>query len=355
MGVMRVLVCHPGATVSTSDVFDGVVAGLSAAGAEVITFSLHGRVQAADNMLHAAWRAQRRKDKSYPRPTFADVVYQSTIGIYEKLYRFEPDVVLFISGVLVVAEVFRLIRKRHVVGVLLTESPYLMDQEQRIAGHADVVWTNERSALAALQQAQPQTAYLPHAWLPGVHDAAQLPVMPAHDVVFVGTDFKERIDLLEAVDWNGIDLGLYGNWQSLRPESPLTPFVRGGNITNAHAAALYRQAKIGLNLYRTTTDFSGRPLTHPVESLNPRAYELAACGVFSLSTPRAEVTEKFGTLVPTFSTATELQALLRQWLADDAGRSAVAAQLPACVAEDTWLARGRQLLANLQQLRARAA
>jgi spore maturation protein CgeB len=353
---MRILVCSPGSTISTSDVFEGVVTGLAAAGCEVITYSLHGRLRPADKSLHAQWRVARKRNPDFPRPTVADISYQSTLPIFEKLYRFEPEVVLFVSGVLVIAETFRMIRKRHTVGVLLTESPYLMPHEQRLVQEVDIAWTNERAALAGLRIAQPCTQYLPHAWLPGRHDQPleRLPEMPAHDVVFVGTGFQERIDLLERVDWTGIDLGLYGNWQTLGDDSPLRPFVHLGPITNEHTTALYRRAKIGLNLYRTTTDGSAQ-LTLPAESLNPRAYELAACGVCSLSTPRAEVTEKFGAFVPTFRTATELTALLQMLLVDDEQRVAMARQLPALVAEETWLARGRQLLADLQRLRMRAA
>jgi spore maturation protein CgeB len=353
---MKIMVVSPGATISTIDVFDGVVAGLNAAGAHVFTYSLHGRIREADRSLHAAWRLIRKRDPKFPKPTFIDACYHSTIGLYERLYRFEPDVVLFISGVLVPGEVFDLIRKRHLVGVLLTESPYLMQQEQRIAQRADIAWTQERAALGPLRQVQPRTHYLPHAWFPARHgESATLPEMPAHDVVFVGTGFKERMALLEAVDWTGIDLGLYGNWDSLKPNSPLTPFVRDALITNAHTSSLYRRAKIGINIYRTTTDFSERQLIGSADSLNPRAYELAACGVFSVSTPRAEVAEKFGDLVPTFTTADDLSRLLRHWLADDTGRAHVAGQLPACVAEDHWMARGRQLLADLSQVRTRAA
>ena len=352
---MTVLVIAPGAAYCTRDVFDGLCAGLSSAGVNVATYSLHGRLAVANNTQHAAWRLRKKTDRASPRPTVHDIAYESCLGIFEKCYRFDPDVVLFVSGVLITAETFQLLRKRHTVGVLLTESPYLMEHEQRIAAHVDLVWTHERAAVPLLRQVQPRTEYLPHAWLPGRHDAvSSSPDLPEHDVVFVGTDFPERIALLEAVDWTGIDLGLYGNWGSLRADSPLKPCVRQTQIDNATTAALYRRAKIGLNLYRTSTDFSGRPLTLPAHSLNPRAYELAAAGVFTLSTPRAELAERFGDRVPTFTTAAELQALLSRWLADDAGRAAVAAQLPACVAEDTWLTRGRQLVAHLRDS-ARAA
>lgn len=354
---MRVLVCAPGAMISTIDVYDGVLAGLSAHGVEVITYALHGRLRAADHVMHAAWRIRRKTDPAAPKPTFADICYQSSLGLFERLYRFDPDAVLFVSGVLIVPDVFRLVRKRHLVGVLLTESPYLFEQERQIAAEADLVWTHERAVVAALKQTQPGARYLPHAWLPGRHDAPleNVPEVPAHDVVFVGTGFPERVRLLEQVDWTGIDLGLYGNWQSVRPDSPLRPFVRAGTIANRDAAALYRRARIALNLYRTPTPLAGSRLRVSAESLNPRAYELAACGVFTLSERRAEVEEKFGDLVPTFSTATELGTLLRRWLADDAGRQARAARLPACVAEDTWMTRGRQLVADLRARLPRAA
>ena len=356
MSAPTILVVAPGATFSTIDVFEGVTTGLAAAGARVVTYSMHGRIHEAKKTMHWAWRKKKQDDPAFPKPSMADLSYHACLGIFEKCYRFEPDIVLFISGVLVVADVFRLMRKRHRVAVLLTESPYLMEQEQRIAREADLAWTHERDALAALRSVQPETYYLPHAWLPSRHGAdVVLPEMPAHDVVFVGTDFKERTDLLEAVDWRGIDLGLYGNWGSLKRRSPLTRFVREQFISNAHTAALYRRAKIGLNLYRTTTDFSGRPLDGTPTSLNPRAYELAAVGAFSLSHARAEVAEKFGALVPTFATATELEELIRTWIRDDVGRARIAAQLPACVAGDHWLARGRQILQDIERLRSRAA
>ena len=35
---MRILLCHPGHSFSTSDVFDGLLTGLTAAGADVVTF-----------------------------------------------------------------------------------------------------------------------------------------------------------------------------------------------------------------------------------------------------------------------------------------------------------------------------
>ena len=45
----------------------------------------------------------------------------------------------------------------------------------------------------------------------------------------------------------------------------------------------------------------------PAESLNPRAYELAADGVFTVAQPRAEQTERLGGSVATFTTPAQLE------------------------------------------------
>jgi hypothetical protein len=42
--------------------------------------------------------------------------------------------------------------------------------------------------------------------------------------------------------------------------------------------------------------------------------------------------------------------LIRSWLADEAGRARIAAALPACVAEASWIHRTMTVLGDLQQL-----
>jgi hypothetical protein len=346
----RPLIVHPGAMTSTADVYAGLVSGLRAHGVDAVEYALHGRLIAASRMLHMIWRHKRRSDPKLKPPTLEDCCYQACLGLFEKLLRFKIDAVIVVSGVLMPIDTLALLKEQVAVGVILTESPYLSEHEQTIASQADVVWTNERSFLPILKKVQSRSDYLPHAWLPGVHDKTGEQAR-SHDVVFVGTGFQERVDLLESVDWTGIDLGLYGNWP-VSDESPLKSFVVNGEIPNNQTAALYRHAKVGMNIYRTTAGIAmhgeGGHIEH-AESLNPRAYELAATGSFHLSTPRDEVIEKFGPTVPTFTTSDELSSLLRYWLAHEDERMAVAARLPALVAEDTWIARGGQVLHQMRE------
>jgi spore maturation protein CgeB len=139
----------------------------------------------------------------------------------------------------------------------------------------------------------------------------------------------------------------------LSSRDKLRHYVRGGCTTNATTAALYRRAQIGLNLYRASKGFGRHaPRIAPAsaESLSPRGYELAACGVFHLSESRAEVAEVFGPLVPTFRSSAEASDSIRSWLPDAVGRAKVAAHLPATVAESSWLQRAAQVKSEIAAL-----
>jgi spore maturation protein CgeB len=288
-----------------------------------------------------------------PQPTFDDAaLWTSELAVTWAL-RHLPDFTVICTGMYWHPDAYELMRRAgQRVGLLLTETPYAVHHEAQYAGLVDVVWTNERTAVPMLQDLNPRTYYLPHAFNAEVHTATGQDLdVPAHDVVFVGTGFQERIEWLEAVDWTGIDLGLYGAWTLLTPDSPLQKYVRGGVTDNAYTAALYRRAKVGINLFRQSVGYGqdAQRITTS-ESLNPRSYELAACGCFHVSDFRAEVAEVFGELVPTFREPTELEALLRRWLADDHGRQRIAEQLPQAVTDHTWSTRARQMTAVIESV-----
>jgi hypothetical protein len=354
---MKVLLLHPGASWSTADVEAGLRYGLQQHGVEVVRYRLDARLERSKSWLFGNWRHAKKTNPSIPRPNVADVAYQAGIGALEMALRQQVDHVLIVSAMFTHPDVVIMMRRAGLrVSALFTESPYDDEKERQFAGIVNACWTNERSVVDSFRAVNPHTWYLPHAWHPERHtvdpDAGDV---PSHDVVFVGSGFSERVKWFNAIDWRGIDLGLYGTWKGFGINAQVRRAVRAGNVDNTKAAALYRRAKVGLNLYRTTKGLMLSPnaarISH-AESLSPRAYELAACGVFHLSEDRAEVREVFGDLVPTFRTPTEAAALIRAWLADEAGRARIAAQLPARVAESSWVARASQVIGNLQSLSA---
>lgn len=286
---MRVLVVHPGHADATADVEAGVCFGLQHHGVQVWRYRLDLMIDPARRWLFSAWRVLRKVDAATVKPTDQDVFLQAGLGALHMALRRQVDAVIVVSGMLLHPEVLVLMRRAGLkVFFVFTESPYDLDHELELAALADGCWTNERTAVAAFRAVQPCAGYLPHGWHPERHRQglqAGDETLPAHDVVFVGTGFAERVAWFDSIDWTGIDLGLYGNWQTnlLPARHRLRAYVKGTQVTNRAAAALYRRAKVGLNLYRETP--AGLP---PAESLNPRAYELAACGVCTVSSERAE-------------------------------------------------------------------
>lgn len=350
---MKVLLLHPGASWSTADVATGLRYGLIHHGVQVIDYRLDARIPRAAVWLKNAWRAAKKNDPTVEKPNTADVFYQAGIESITAALHHEVDVVLVVSGMFLHMKILRMMKRAHIpVVVLFTESPY-DPQELAMAKIVDGCWTNERSSVDAFRAVNRNSGYLPHAWHPERHQPGPQPgddQVPAHDVVFVGSAFQERIDWLSAIDWTGIDLGLYGMWAPLKRHR-LRQYVRSAPVSNVTTAALYRRAKVGLNLYRTSQGWGkhAAQIAH-AESLNPRAYELAACGAFHLSSYRAEVGEVFGDLVPTFRHPTEASGLIRSWLANPDGRAHVAAELPACVAEMSWVDRATRVIGDLQRL-----
>jgi spore maturation protein CgeB len=346
---MRMLVCHPGASYATHDVFVGLYHALVAQGHTLYAYQLDSRIERAGSWLMHCWRKAGKPD---PRPTTADILYRASVEALERALRFDVDHVLVVSGMYVHPNVFLLMRRAGLrIGVVFTESPYDDSQQFQIAQMVDVCWTNERSSVRMLRLANPNTYYLPPGYNADQH-AAIVDLeddVPAHDVVFVGTAFKERIDALAAVDWTGIDLGLYGEWRGLPSRHRLRQYLRGGVTDNRVALELYRRSKVGLNLFRQSKGFDwDSPRITYAESMNPRIYDLAAAGAFQMTDHRAEVTEVFDSSVPTFGSVDELEPMLRKYLSNPSAREACTVEARRRVAPHTYAARAAQLVSQWQ-------
>lgn len=345
---MKLLAINSGASYSTADVHNGYLNAWKAAGHTVAEYALDRRLVAATKWLK--YQA-RQAGPGAKRPTPNDIAYLASFEAFIKALAHDVDWVVVTACLQFHPGVFHAMRKGGLkCAVILTESPYQDAEQVYWASLANVTFTNERTSVAYLGQYCPSVHYLPHAYDPAKHyPGAEGPEVPAHDVVFVGTDWPERTELFSAVDWTGIDFGLYGFWRTLGSRHPLRRYLRGGVTENEMTAALYRRAAIGLNPYRQSVALrKGADRITTAESLSPRAVELAACGCFSICDERPEVAEVFGELVPTYRTAAELEALIRYYLDRPAERAAMAAQLPARVKGRTFAALGRQVIATLE-------
>jgi len=342
---LRILLVGAGAAFSTKDVEDGYLAALRATDAEVWIYDLGTRLSMARDWVHKLWRARGRKPNE--RPGWPEAIYRGSVEALEMALRFEADWVFIISGMFFHPDVLGMMRRAGLrTAVLFTESPYEDDQQEKMSALTDICWTTERTSTHRLH-----ARYIRHAYDPARH-RPDLPLdlsLPAHDVVFVGSGFPERIEILRSVDWTGIDLGLYGEWGLLGPTAKLRQFVRAGPVSNETAVGLYRRARIGLNLHRTSKTYGRHAVrVAHAESANPRTYELAACGLFQVSDVRLEIRELFGEAVPTF-TPEHLEELVRTYLQDSPGRHYAARQARVAVEPHTFVARAGKILADLEQ------
>ena len=218
-----------------------------------------------------------RSNPTIERPTAADVVYQAGIGALERALRFQVDAVLVVSAMLLHPDVDHPAPAGRAAGGGALHGKSLRPRAgtRRRAPGRSAAGRTSGSLPAGLPGGAVRPARICRAaWHPDRHSvAAPDPTVPAHDVVFVGSGFPSRIDWLAAMDWTGIDLGLYGTWQNVGRRHPLAALraIRASSTTRS-AIALSRRAKVGIESLPRRRRGDGGPLLASLgESLNPRA------------------------------------------------------------------------------------
>ena len=333
---MRAVIVHPGPAFSVADVANGWEKGLRAAGVDVAPF------HTGDAMTYheQALRAQGVDGDELGQRA----AQMAAANLRQLCFDWWPDVVLIVSAFFVPPETYAMLRGRGMkVAVLLTESPYEDDNQVPIAEHADLAVVNDPTNLDAYPDG---TLYLPHAYDPDMHKPGPVLDRLASDFCFVGTGYPERVRFLEAVDFDGAEVALAGNWSELSDGSPLVPYVAhdlAACCPNDETVRLYQSTKVAANIYRTS---SQRPELADGWAMGPREVELAACGTFFLTQRRGENADVLP-MVPTFEGPDDLSDQLRWWLARPDKRQLIADAARGAVAVRTFTANARRLLAAL--------
>jgi spore maturation protein CgeB len=335
---MRICLVHSGHGFSTKDVGDGIAAGLRANGVEVYEYPLHQTFEAMELLVSAAKMIGIAPEGGYPDPS-----HLGTMGIPGYAMAKRVDLVLFIHGLNVPASIPETLRRGgYRTALFCTESPYETDKEANAAMFYDWVFTSERAAVSLFTHTLPDRVhYIPHAFNPTTHTPAGPQADPC-DVFFCGTRYPERDALLNGVDWTGInviDKTLdYQRHDKARAISQI--------VENHVVASHYRSAKISLNQHRQVRDFTTKTTIPPgsAESLNPRAYEVPACGGFLISDARAELADVFGDSVPTYTDSASLERLIRYFLSHEDERQTLAGRQATAVQGHSWTHRTRTML-----------
>lgn len=362
-GIRRVLVVSSGHAWSTLDAYSGLVAGFRSAGFEVATYDLHTRIDAARDWLEFAASKYGHGDAA--PITEDDVIYQAGVRSVVKALEFRADAVVIVCAMLYHPSLYILLERAGLpVFVFGTESPYDDEMFAIPAKMATAASVNDTQSLGpvtdAVRAAGESTpiSYMPLGFNPSVHYAGLADWLetergqqvPGHDVVFIGNMYPSRAEWLSAIDWSGIDLGLYGVFDTLPEDHALRAYIRGGVVRNYAATAIQQRAKVVINLFRTEQFGPGWTVVghRPGASISPRLIECAASGACVVSEYRAELVDTFGDAMPLARTPDEMSAAIRRLLANDAERAAMSASLPPLVAGFNYAARAQQIVDELE-------
>lgn len=338
---MRWLIAAPGPNFSVHDVCVGWQEALGTLGEQVLVFNLDDRLCFYDSAYLQVDQEQGLFRKAL---TSDQAISFALNGLAAALWKTRPHVLLIVSGFFADTDMLDHARRTGTRVVLLaTEEPYELSRHLDLAPHVDLLLVNDPTNLDQLR-ALTHARYMPHAYRPSVHCPG--PAVPelACDLGFVGTGYPSRIAFLEAMDLEGLEVLLGGNWMRLKDtDSPLLRYLGhtlDDCMDNTDAVDLYRSARASLNLYRREAE---RPELEAGWSMGPREVELAATGCFFLRDPRPEGDEVLP-MLPTFDGPEEAGKQLRWWLDHDSERQDAVAGAREAIADRTFHNHAKRLM-----------
>lgn len=342
---MKWLACQPGPNFSVQDVHAGWTEALTAAGERVVEFPLGSALTFYDSAVMQVGSGRFQKALSGEQATAL-----AADRLCGALWKTRPDVLLLTSGFFLPPELLQLARHDGTTVVLIsTEQPYELSRELDLARHCDVVLLTDPTTIDRF--ADVTTAWhQPHCYRPALHHPGPPDPILTCDLAFIGTGYPSRADFFKAMDLDGLDVLLGGNWQGLDPLSPLRRFVAHGAedcVDNATTVEVYRSQRVGINLYRREAE---APDLVAGWSAGPREIEMAAVAAFFLRDPRPEGDALFP-MLPTFTSPAEAGEHLRWWLAHPDQRATAALKAREAVTGRTFDTAAARLLKHLYQER----
>ena len=291
--------------------------------------TLGHRVTWVDHSAHhrsyevfGAYRDPRHRASMQGR--FADILSMSTLT---QLSEDPPDLVLAMAQApMSQGALEHLRRKKFPTAMWFVENYRHLTYWQHLAPAYDHWFVIQQGdCFDALRRAgAPQVSYLPMAADPSVHRPLALTANEqlefGADVSFVGAGYANRRELLPrwiSKEWT---FKLWGNeWD--HAGSLTSVLQRGGaRIDTDTCLKVFNATAINLNLHSHT----GTGVDPVGDFVNPRTFELAACGAFQLVDQRTLLQDLFREEeMVSFSRPEDVPSLIRTWLRDAVGRRTI--------------------------------
>lgn len=258
------------------------------------------------------------------RKTVKDLIVVSpNDDILKIVHETNPNIILyFSSGMLTQAHLDVVSQLRIKKALWLTDDPYYMDYTQNVVSFFDIVFTQELNCVNIYKLRGCQRVYyLPLAVDTEIFHPKSVGPEYVSDILFVGSAFTERIKMFDKMAryFSTKNLRIIGNgWEKLSKYRILAGKIQHQWASPEETAKYYNGAKIVINFHRTTDDryvnLNSRNIS--AFSINPRTFEISACGSFQLTDLRKDLINQYspGDDNVTYSSHLDLMHLLEYYL-----------------------------------------
>lgn len=312
------------------------------------------QVQWIDHSVHAAsyevmGKLKDVRNRQLMQGRMADVLSQWTLAT---LAESPPDLVLSMAQAPLTLQVLEHLRKKKFLTAMWFVENYrhLTYWQQMAPGYEFWFVFQQGACLDAFRQAGArQVSYLPMAADPDLHCPLTLSDEDRHifgsDVSFVGAGYANRRRLFPTLLHQPWSFKLWGNEWDGADDLRSVLQLDGARIDTATCMKVFNATAINLNLHSTT--HAG--LDPQADFVNPRTFELAACGAFQLVDDRSQLSQFFTEQqMVSFRDFAEVPGLVHRWLNDPVARQAMADAARARVLDShTYVHRMRDLLGQI--------
>ncbi|MDQ0874568.1 spore maturation protein CgeB [Paenibacillus sp. V4I3] len=148
----------------------------------------------------------------------------------------------------------------------------------------------------------------------------------------MGTEWHNRIAFFDQIahELNRYQTLIVGQgWESIVHSKLLSDKIRLEVFSPEQSARCLNASKIAINNHRAFDDvtlFNKNSRRLPTHSINPRTFEIAACGTFQLTDVREELVRNYtvGKEIETYSSPADLIEKIRYYHIHEKGRNTIA-------------------------------
>lgn len=258
--------------------------------------------------------------------------FGETLGIISLAHLAEdpPDLVLALSQApLSLAVLEQLRRKKILTAMWFVENVRHLTYWQQVATGYDFWFIMQKEpCITMLKQAGARhVAYLPLAADPAIHRPLQLTERERDeygaDVSFLGAGYHNRRLLLPTLLNHGWSFKLWGNEWGEAGSLQSVLQRNGARVDTETSVKIFNATTINLNLH----SYTGPGFDPEGDGVNPRTFEIAACGAFQVVDDRSLLSELFtASMMGIVQSPNQLVPVTKAFLHDPAARTAMATE-----------------------------